>query len=440
MTELLRRVEVDGRLVDVRIAGDIVEEVAPGLEPRAGETVVDGGEGALLPGLHDHHLHVLALAAARASVDCGSGLDALRTAPGNGWIRGTNYHESTDGDVDRRVLDQFVEDRPVRVQHRTGALWMLNSEALRRVAGVLDDSPDVERDEHGEPTGRLWRYDARLREALPPTVPDLDALGRELAAFGITGVTDATPDLDDTALALLTTLPQRIVALGGATGATPPTGVTTGPFKLLLRDHDLPSLDELVDTIAATHAAQRAVAVHCVTREALVLTLAALDETGTHRGDRIEHAAVVPGDVVGWMARLGVAVVTQPDLLRTRGAAYARDVEPSDLQHLYPHASLLAAGVPTVASSDAPYGSLDPWRIIATASDRPIGPDESVTPPDALAGYLTDPLAPGRGARKVRAGSPADLVLLHASLGEALRAPEAGLVRNTWIGGERTRR
>jgi predicted amidohydrolase YtcJ len=439
VSELLRRVEVDGGLADVRITGDIVEEVAPrGLMARSGDTVTDGRNGALLPGLHDHHLHVLALAAARTSVDCGAGLEALRTAHGTGWIRGRNYHEATNGEVDRHVLDRLVRDRPVRVQHRSGALWLLNSEALRRVSAVLDDSPDVERDEHGEPTGRLWRYDARLRPALPAAKLDVVAVGRELAALGITGVTDATPDLDDVALALLARLPQRVVALGASTGAKLPPGLTAGPFKILLPDHDLPSYDNLVATIAANHAAGRAVAVHCVTRESLILVLAALDETGTHPGDRIEHASIVPHETISWLAELKVAVVTQPDFLRTRGATYLREVAADDLPHVYPHARLLAAGVPTVASSDAPYGSVDPWRVIATASNRPIGPEESVTAEQALEGYLTDPLAPGVRARRVRTGSPADLVLLRVPLAEALRAPEAGLVRATWIGGEHT--
>jgi len=438
---LLRRVVVDGRLADVRVTGGAVAEVAqPGLRRLPDEEEVDGGSGALLPGLHDHHLHVLALAAARASVDCGAGLAALRTNPGTGWIRGTNYHEQTDGEVDRHLLDRFVADRPVRVQHRSGALWMLNSEAVRRVCAVLDDSADVERDGHGEPTGRLWRYDTRLRPALPAQGLGLAELGRELAGYGLTGLTDATPDLDDAALALLTALPQHVTALGvpsGTDGARLPSGLVRGPQKLLLRDHDLPPFDDLVQTLAASHAEDRPVAVHCVTRESLVLTLAALEQVGPLSGDRIEHAAVAPPELVAWLARLGVAVVTQPDFLRARRTAYRRDVAPEDLAHLYPHARLLAAGVPTAASSDAPYGDVDPWRVVATACDRPIGPDENVTARQALDGYLSDTLSPGGPPRRIRPGVAADLVLLHAPLDEVLRAPDAGAVRATWIAGER---
>ena len=54
------------RLVDVRCADGRVTDVALG--PSA-DVTVDADGGALLPGLHDHHLHLFALAAARTSVD-----------------------------------------------------------------------------------------------------------------------------------------------------------------------------------------------------------------------------------------------------------------------------------------------------------------------------------------------------------------------------------
>ena len=439
-SQLLRNVEVGGRLADVLLLGDRVYTIRPpGTTMRGYEhdAVMDGRGGVLLPGLHDHHLHLLALAAARSSVDCGAGLSELRRVRADDWIRGTNYHESTDGVVDRHVLDQLVNDRPVRVQHRSGALWMLNSEALRRVAGYLDRSADVERDDAGEPNGRLWRYDTRLRGAIPLLFHDLSAIGSELATLGITGVTDATPDLDDDAISLLSSLPQWVTVLGSANNARLPVGMVAGPRKLLLRDHDLPSYEAIAHTIRVHHADGRGVAVHCVTREALVLTLAALDETGAHPQDRIEHGAIVPHDLVGWMRRLGVTVVTQPDFLRTRGASYLQEIPAHDIQDLYPHARLLAAGVPTVASSDAPYGTLDPWQVIRTASDRPLAAAENVDTRQALDGYLTSALDPGGPVRKVTSGTIADLVLLHVPLSEALRAPEAGLVRATWVAGAR---
>ena len=68
---LIRRAEVAGRgPVDVRIAGSRIVAIGPALDPASGEPTLDAAGAALIPGLHDHHLHLLALAAAQRSVRC----------------------------------------------------------------------------------------------------------------------------------------------------------------------------------------------------------------------------------------------------------------------------------------------------------------------------------------------------------------------------------
>jgi predicted amidohydrolase YtcJ len=437
VSTLFRGVEVEGLAVDVRTAGEVVTEIGPDL-PARGSEVVEGRGGALLPGLHDHHVHLLATAAARASVDCSTraGLESLREAPGNGWVRGTGYHESVAGPLDRHVLDKLVPDRPVRVQHRSGALWILNSRALELIAPALDADPDIERDASGTPNGRLWRYDERLRRVLPAEMPDLAALARTLTSYGITSITDATPGLGADAIALIARdiAPVARVTVLGATGDLPP-GLRHGPAKLLLRDHDLPSYNELRDQIEPRHRLGRPVAVHCVTRESLLLTLAVLDDIGVVPGDRIEHGAVVPPEVVGEIAALGLAVVTQPSFLRLRGDDYLQEVDEDDIPFLYPYASLVRAGVPVAASSDAPYGDLDPWRTIADAAERRtasgnlLGPNERVTARVALTGFLSRAHEPGGPPHRLGIGSLADLCLLNVPLAEGLRVPTRDHVR-----------
>ncbi|MGO4759133.1 amidohydrolase family protein, partial [Streptomyces sp. 2MCAF27] len=154
-----------------------------------------GRGGALLPGLHDHHVHLAALAADAASVRVGPadvrGRDGLAQALRGGapgqwatgeWVRAVGYHESVAGELDCRTLDALVPDRPVRVQHRSGAMWFLNSPALR--AAGLGDTGD----------GRLWREDERLRDAVPPVRLDLERVGRRAARLGVTGFTNADPN------------------------------------------------------------------------------------------------------------------------------------------------------------------------------------------------------------------------------------------------------
>src|SRR5690606_8927807 len=106
--------------------------------------------------------------------------------------------------------------------------------------------------------------------------------------------------------------------------------------------------------------AGRATAAHCVTLPQLVLWLAALDQAGPAPGDRVEHGAVVPDDLLDDLGRLGVTVVTQPGFVAVRGDQYLDRVEPADRPWLYRVAGLLAAGVPVLFGSDSPYGPADP--------------------------------------------------------------------------------
>ncbi|QKW40467.1 amidohydrolase family protein [Actinomadura sp. NAK00032] len=430
------------------------------LARRPGEQVLECGGGALLPGLCDHHLHLHALAARRRSVLCGppevTGPDRLAAVlrdavpDEHGWVRGVGYAESVAGDLDAAVLDALRPDGPVRVQHRSGALWILNSAAVRAASLGSADHPGIERDAAGRPTGRLWRADGWLRTRLPAARPvDLGAVGRELARLGLTAVTDATPDLGTEAVASIEaavsdgSLPQRVHLLGlppdARTGPHP--RLSTGPYKIVLADSGLPPLDDLVERIRLVHGHGRPVAVHCVTREALLLLLAAFEDAGTLDGDRVEHAALVPAETVAELARRGLRVVTQPGFLADRGDDYLRGVPAGDVPDLYRCRSLLAAGVPVALSSDAPYGPLDPWAVMAAAAERTarsgavVGRDETVPAKAALRSLLTGPDDPGGPPRRVSVGEAADLVLLHVPLKEALRRLSAGVVRATIAGG-----
>jgi len=413
--------------------------------------MIDARGGALLPGLVDHHIHLLALAASEASVRAGPPAvrdgRALAAALGKaepgrgGWVRGVGYAESVAGLLDAKALDLLHPGRPVRLQHRSGALWILNSLGMARLGLHSAEHPGVERDAAGHPTGRLWRADTLLRERLPVDPPDLTAVAARLAGYGITAVTDATPDLDDSTVELLArnvadgTIPQRLHLLGVPSGTDLPKGMTRGPVKIVLADSGLPSLEDLVGRIASAHARGRAVAVHCVTREALVMVVAALSDAGPLPGDRVEHGALVPRELLGEMRRLGVRVITQPGFLADRGDDYLADVPAEDRPDLYRYAGLLSAGIAVAPSSDAPYGPADPWQVIVAARDRRtaagrvLSPSETVTARRALAGYLTPPEDPGGRPLILRPGVVADLVLLDRPLSRALAAPSAEHVR-----------
>jgi len=479
---LLRNAEVGGvelrerQRADLRVNRGTVTEVAPALSRRNGEPVYDCQGGAVLPGLCDHHVHLHAMAARASSARCGpphvtgpaSLAEALAAAvqDRSGWIRGTGYTESVAGDLDAPALDKLRADLPVRIQHRSGALWILNTAALTAIGAIAPGPsrprprashpgaslhPGVERDADGHATGRLWRADAWLRSRLPAAgLPDLTQVGAALLAHGITAVTDATPDLDRPAIAAIEqamahgVLPPRVCLLGAPLGTPLPgdqgrPGPAAGPYKIVLADSGLPPYDELTDRIRTAHAAGRPVAVHCVTRDALILLTTALADAGPRPGDRIEHAALVPPELVPDLARLGVRVVTQPGFLADRGDDFLRDVPPADRPDLYRCATLRRAGIPVALSSDAPFGPLDPWSVIAAAATRRTpsgqvaGPGERITVTQALDAYLSPPHDPGGPPRRVSPGLPADLIVLRAPLAEAPRLPDP--VRAVLTGG-----
>ncbi|MBN9107149.1 MAG: amidohydrolase family protein [Pseudonocardia sp.] len=434
MALLITDAEIDGRRRDLWIDRGRIAH------PGTATDVIDARGGALLPGFVDHHLHLHALAAARRSVQAGRNRDdlaaALRRATPDptGWIRVVG---SDDDVLDAPALDRIRPGVPVRVQHRSGAMWVLNTAALTRVAPW--NHPGLERDPAGTPTGRLHRGDGWLRDRLPHAgPPDLHDLGRELAASGITAVTDATPDLDAGTATALATVPQRLTLLGIPLGSGAPPGTTVGPYKIVLADSDLPTPDTLAERIRQAHQAGRPVAVHSVTRESLVLLLVALDAAGRLTGDRIEHAALVPEELVPALA--GLAVVTQPGFVADRGDLFRRDVPPDEHPDLYRCRSLRAAGIPVAFSSDAPYGPVDPWAVLRAAITRhtpdgePLGPAETLTPRQALAALQAP--TPDAAPPTLRPGDAADLVLLHVPLAAALRAPDRSLVRTTFINGQ----
>lgn len=461
MNLLIAGAEVDGRTgIDVRVRRGCIQDVGTSLVRAPDEDIIDARGGALLPGLHDHHVHLRALARAVSSVRVGPPdvtdrarfarvlRGAAAGAPRGGWVRAVGYHESVSGLLDRDALDAIVADRAVRVQHRSGSLWILNSRAMEVVG--LDDVglEGVERDHRRRPTGRLWRLDAWLASVVPPVVADLRPVSRDAARAGVTGLTDATPDRspdDLTQLAAAVTegeVIQRLHLMCPPELVSPAEErVTCGPTKVILDDDRLPSLGDLVALIRAAHDRGREVAVHCVTAVQAVLTAAALADAGPRVGDRVEHGAVLPAELLPALRRLGVTVVTQPNFVAERGDQYLHDVDPEDLPGLYRCASLVRAGIPVAAGTDAPFGGADPWEAMAaatrrqTASGAVIGLDERVDPPTALALFLGDAARPDQ-IRRIVAGGSADLCLLHAPLRAALDRPHRSLVAATIVGGE----
>jgi predicted amidohydrolase YtcJ len=419
---LIKNARVDGVLLDVRV-GLTIEGKATHLPVVGDEYVVDARRGELLPGFHDHHLHFMASAAAMHSVDCGppqvNDMEqlgaALAGSPADGWVRGVGYHESVAGNIDRWVLDELDGNRPLRIQHRSGKMWVFNTPACERLnLAAHSDLPGIERDASGGPTGRVFRLDGWLRERLDGE-QEFGPFSQHIAKHGITSFTDAsyTNDIDtfgDFCRAReVGSLRQKFELMGDAS-------LETGYRKIMLDDDALPSLSDLIAMIGHAHDQDRNVAFHCVSRTELVFALSALGDLPSVPGDRIEHGAVVHDDMLDPMLQAQVTLVTQPGFLIDRGDQYIADLSADQLPYLYRHRSLLERGVPVLVSSDAPYGPVSPLVVAQAAEERRttggrvIGRNEGVPASDALSSYFTEPQQ--LKVRSVELGQPADLCVV----------------------------
>jgi predicted amidohydrolase YtcJ len=423
-----RAATLNGAVVDLRLS-TAIDEIAETLDPRRGEDVLDAAGGTVLPGLHDHHVHLYSAAAAQTSVRVGPPqvhdrstlANVLASAePGqDGWIRAVGYHDSVAGPLDRAALDAMVPTLPLRVQHRSGVLWLLNSEGLARI-GLT-----------GHPDGRLRSADS-WSAALSRGQTELADLSARLSRYGVTGITDATPDLGASDIVRLAELHRR--------GELRQRVHCLAPGKRILHDDDL-DLEGLTEWIANRHRDGGPVAIHCVTAAQLLVTIAALREAGTHPGDRIEHAAVTPADCIADLADLAVTVITQPNFVSERGDQYLDDVPAAEHDQLWRVASLLRGDVPVALSTDMPFGEADPWAAMRAAVHRTtpsgivLGADERVSARTALAMFFGDAEQPTR-PRAVQTGEPGDLCVLNVPPEPALAELDAGMVAATIVDGQ----
>lgn len=435
---LFRNVDLDGEIFDVRINDGRVAEIGKAL---TAEEFVDAAGGALIRGLTDNHIHLCAFAAARESIRINTLEDITRahhSAKQGTPIRVVDFHEDVHGPLDREGLDRLAPGRAVRVQHQTGRAWILSSVALRE-AGIEHSTGVLVGDEGASIPGSF------------SSPPDIRAASEALAACGVTRITDATPYSSELDASLLIDAVndgrslQRVTFTGGPSlAATVPLGVDVGPVKIVVDDHDLPSVEHLVVAITTARQNNRSVAFHCVTTAALALIVVALDEVGPSSSDvhdRIEHGAVIPDQYIEILRNLNCSIVTQPGFIRARGDRYLRTVENHDLQDLYRCGSLMAAGLSVLGSTDAPYGPANPWQVMRSATERvtesgtALGVRERVDSRTALGMFQNSPEHTWRDSATPVVGDQADLVLLSEPLSSALERLDTALIRGTWIGG-----
>jgi len=376
-------------------------------------------------------------------------------------------------------LDAACPDRPVVVLGHDGHSASGNARALA-AAGIDAGAGDpaggrIERAADGSPTGVCRESAAQLLLGAVPTPPleRLRAGARDtfarLSACGITsaGVVLQTDDegpagaagrleafglaalLDVVPFCTYAILAGRRVDAAVAARETPlhdpARGRRVGGFKIYadgtfgsctacLREPfaDRPETrgfltlaePEIEERMTAAHAAGLQLCVHAIGDAAIERTLALFERVlaraprSDHR-HRLEHASLVPPELVKRIARLGVAVSTQPLFIHSEKAWLQRRLGSERARHVYPLRALVDAGVRVGGASDAPVESPDVLHAIQCCVTREgFETQQALTPAQALRLYTRDAawlqfeeaekgsLAPGKRA---------DLVIASAS-------------------------
>ena len=295
-----------GRVVSAGTRSEVTDAAARGAR------VIDAGEAAVIPGLHDFHIHLVGLARTRGAIaldDAADGAEvaariaaAARAGDGEAWLTGRGWSERQLAGLDAGALDAAAGERLAFLTSHDGhSAWA--SPAARRLAGLGAETPDppggrLERGAGGEPTGILREtamdlvaplvtrlQGAALRDAL-------DATLRELAAFGVTGASEAGDYTDRNGIG-------ADAALGDSYSTLTDLGdLVDGRLRLTL---GIPA-----DAVPA--AAERAL------------------RTGAALEGRTDDAVRLGQGVRGWSARLGHRGAVRAALLRNARCGHPASV------------------------------------------------------------------------------------------------------------------
>lgn len=486
MVDVVADVRIAGRgglgaseIVDVHLGGGRVLDVAPaGALPRRG-LIHDGAGAWVVPGLWDHHVHVLQWALVAQREPLGTAASAAEAAAvmgsapilGDGRRVGTGFRDALWPDVPSlELLDRATGEIPTYlINADVHSVW-LNSAALRREGmispdGLLRETPAF------EVSRRLNLVDPLTGDAL------VAQMAEDAAARGVVGIVDLDmawnaeswrrrlaagfdalrvefgiyPDFLDRAVGeglrsgdvldgaetdLARVGPLKVIT-DGSLGTR--TAACSHPYPGDPHDRGMLTVDPDDLTAWMTRAAGAGIecAIHAIGDVANARALDAFAASGAW--GRVEHAQLIAHADIPRFARLGVAASVQPE-----HAVDDRDLT-DRLWRLqtalaYPLRSLVDAGATVLFGSDAPVSPLDPWAAIAAAVHRtrdgrePWHPEESVDVQTALAASSHH----GSSAA-VEPGSTADLVLCGTDPDTATDAELRGMtVSATLLAGRAT--
>ena len=429
------------------VEDETIKWIGHASEAPTADKVIQLADAAVLPGLTDAHLHILAVAQARLQISAADPSirsqadfllclkNAAERAKLDEWILGNDINEQfwTERTLpDRFALDAVIPNRPVALRRFCGHVVILNTAAMRELGALLDlRSAGMDQDDRGL-TGiaREAAADAVAQHLPRPNDNQLLASARglmdELARSGITAANEAavgfsfgfTPEWNlwekmraDGPLPLrlgfmLQTEPDQANQLVGAPKEDPWWQMRTlklfadgiiGARSAALSSgfaDGAPSGDlmrpahEIEEFIVKGHAAGWQIGIHAIGDVAIDLVTdvylrCAAQKEQVSLRHRIEHLGV-PGDgVLAKLKQAGAVVVTQPSFVTRMGDSWEKALGYRK-DRAFPAASVVRAGVPLAGSSDAPTGSLCPWAGIAAFTTRLSASGAIVAPDERL--------------------------------------------------------
>ena len=395
--------------------------------------VVDAGDGLVVPGMIDAHIHLIDGGLHLTSVqlrDADSreefvkriGHFAKAQRRQDAWIIGGDWdHTVWGGELpDRAWIDAVTPDTPVWISRLDGHMALANSAAMR-AAGISDDVKDVAggeivRDANGRPTG-LFKDNAMslIDQAAPPTSL-ADRLAAAVAAMdylnaqGVTAVHDmgSWRDLEvfrlahkqgllkvrvysSTPLGQWEKLADEVkragrgdewLQIGGLKGYVDGSlGSHTAAFLTAFNDAPkdtgllVNTVEDLEEWTAAADKAGLQVAVHAIGDRAIRLQLDVFERVAQRNGERdrrfrIEHSQHIdPADIPRY-GKLGVIASMQPYHAIDDGRWAERVIGARRSETSYAFRSLLDTGAHLAFGSDWFVAPATPLEGIDAAANR----------------------------------------------------------------------
>lgn len=407
---------------------------------------------------------------------------ARKTPPGE-WVRGWGYNDQRLAEgrhPTHEDLDRVSTDHPILLVRTCNHISVANSRALE-VLGFNRDTPnpeggEISRDEKGEPNGILKETAHMMsfqasRYGEEEMLEALEIAGRDLVSLGITSIHEAggygsdqmrimqqaisEGNLRVRVYAMVCSLHEsekfveKMIAAGVVTGlgderfrigpakiftdgsSSGPTCATREPYTSDPNNTGILyyTQEEVDEILGEAHRRGFQITAHAIGDRGVEIVVNCIEKAlrehprEDHR-HRIEHAGMVPPDLMRRIKDLGIVPIPNPAFFYEFGEGYIKNYG-DRVNHMFPLADYKAEGIIAAAGSDCPVTFPNPMQGIycaitrKTASGTPVGESQKISLLDIIRAFtINGAYATFEEDRKgsIEPGKLADLVVLDGSI------------------------